>query len=76
MSLKFIADNRPAAPDQPGDLIEFCSGLVVTQGDHEGDRLTVLPWQFAVLRVVEKMAAGGRTDRNLDPSLWQWVSKS
>ena len=63
------AADRPAAPDQPGNLIEFCSGLTVTQGDHEGERLTVLGWQAAVLRVVEKMAAGGRSDRNLDPSL-------
>ena len=52
------AASRPAAPDQPNSLIEFCSGLEVSQGDHEGDLLTVLGWQAAVLRVVEEMTAG------------------
>ena len=61
----------PAVPAMPGDLIEFCEGLTVSQGEGAGGALTVLPWQSAVLRVVEKMAAGGRSDRNLDPSLWR-----
>jgi phage terminase large subunit-like protein len=49
---------RPAAPDRPGSLVEFAEGLIVTQGEHAGERLTVLPWQAAWLRAVEAMAGG------------------
>ena len=48
----------PAVPAMPADLVTFAEGLEVTQGDHAGDLLTVLPWQSAVLRVVEKTAGG------------------
>ena len=48
----------PAVPAMPADLVTFAERLEVTQGDHAGDLLTVLPWQSAVLRVVEKTAGG------------------
>ena len=58
-AVKVASDaDLPAVPAMPGGLIEFAEGLEVTQGDHAGDLLTVLPWQSAVLRVVEGMAGG------------------
>ena len=52
------AATLPAVPAMPADLVTFAERLEVTQGDHAGDLLTVLPWQSAVLRVVEGMAGG------------------
>ena len=47
----------PAVPAMPADLVTFAEGLEVTQGDHAGDLLTVLPWQSAVLRVSKRRRA-------------------
>ena len=53
-----IAADRPPAPSRPSDLVEFAESLTVTQGDHAGERLTVLPWQRAFLADVEGAAGG------------------
>ena len=51
------AADRPAEPVRPADLVEYVEALTVTQGEHEGELLEVLPWQRAFLERVE--AAGG-----------------
>ena len=48
----------PAAPEPAVDLLQYCRRLTVTQGEHEGERLTVLPWQRDYLRAVEGAAGG------------------
>ena len=51
-----IAADRPPAPDRPSDLVKFAESLTVTQGDHVGELLTVLPWQREFLADVEATA--------------------
>ena len=48
----------PALPPPATDLVEYCEGLVVTQGDHLGETLTVLPWQRAYLERVQSASGG------------------
>ena len=56
-----LAPAAPAAPEpepEPSpDLLTWCRRLVVTQGEHAGDPLTVLPWQAEYIERVE--ASGG-----------------
>ena len=52
------AADRPAAPVRPVNLVEYAESLTVTQGEHAGDRLTVLPWQREFLQDVERSAGG------------------
>ena len=52
------AADRPAAPVRPVNLVEYAKSLTVTQGEHAGDRLTVLPWQREFLQGVEAAAGG------------------
>ena len=51
-------DDRPPAPVRPTGLVEYAASFQVTQGEHAGDLLTVLPWQAAFLRDVEASAGG------------------
>ena len=48
----------PAAPIMPADLVAWCEALEVTQGDHEGELLTLLDWERDFLRSVEASAGG------------------
>ena len=48
----------PAAPSSSSSLVEWAGALVVTQGEHAGDRLTVLPWQREFLQGVEASTGG------------------
>ena len=48
----------PPAPAMPGDLLGWAGALTVTQGEHAGDLLTVLPWQADYLRDVDAAAGG------------------
>ena len=52
------AADLPPAPDMPGDLLGWAGALTVTQGEHAGDLLTVLPWQTDYLRDVDAAAGG------------------
>ena len=48
----------PAPPAPAGGLVEFAAALTVTQGDHEGELLTLLPWERDYLEAVEAAAGG------------------
>ena len=48
----------PAAPCWPSGLVEFAEALTVTQGDHEGEPLTLLPWERDYLEAVEAAGDG------------------
>ena len=50
----------PAAPVEHDNLIDFAESLTVSQGEHAGERLTVLSWQRDFLEAVER-SAGGET---------------
>ena len=39
---------------RPVNLMEYAESLTVTQGEHAGDRLTVLPWQRTFLQIIAK----------------------
>ena len=45
-------------PAMPTDLVAWCEALEVTQGDHEGELLTLLDWERDFLRSVEASAGG------------------
>ena len=47
------AATLPAAPVMPTDLVSWCEALTVTQGEGEGELLTLLEWERAFLRSVE-----------------------
>ena len=52
---------RPSAPVPAvpaGTLLEFVEALTVTQGEHAGELLEVLPWERDYLRAVEGAAGG------------------
>ena len=51
-------DDRLAAPVRPTGLVEYAASFTVTQGEHAVDLLTVLPWQAAFLRDVERSGGG------------------
>ena len=53
-----VAATRPAPPVRPAALVEYAERLTITQGEHAGDRLTVLPWQRDFLQKVEAMGGG------------------
>ena len=53
-----IAADRPAAPVRAVNLVEYAEALTVTQGEHAGELLTVLPWQRAFLQDVQGAAGG------------------
>ena len=49
---------RPPAPPIPDSLAEYLAGLEVTQGEHEGELLTVLEWQREFLERVDGLPGG------------------
>ena len=52
------AATLPPAPDLPDNLVEFAESLTVSQGEHEGELLTLLPWEREYLERVEASAGG------------------
>ena len=52
------APERPAPPEPAPDLLTWCRRLVVSQGDHAGALLTLLPWEREYLERVEASAGG------------------
>ena len=53
------APEPPPAPTEPApDLLTWCAALVVSQGEHAGATIEVLPWQREYLERVEASAGG------------------
>ena len=51
---------QPVLAAPPADLVEYVESLTITQGDHEGQPFTVLPWQREYLQKVQAASGGER----------------